>query len=471
MGKYTTLAEQIIFLVGGKDNVEKLTHCATRLRFNLRDKTLIRESELKSTPGVLGTARAMGIYQVIIGNAVSEVYKTILDEQIGDLEEVQPQSTAEGSKSAECRQGNPLLRAGQNMIAAIAAIIAPVFPAIIASGLINALLVILTKTNVIGTESTTYTILFTVGKVAFYFLPVFCGYTAAKHFGCNPIYGLFLACLMIHPNIVELLGGEGAVDLFGLPVYKVGYTSSLIPIILTVWVLSYLERLVDKHLHKNLKHTVKPVIIIFVMLIITFVITGPAGTVAGSVIAEFILLIYEKVPFVGVVFVSTMAPFLVLTGSHLALLPVALASFEAYGYDMLLYVAFIGMNFSQVGISLAVALKAKTKELKGIAIGTCLTAVTGITEPSLYGIALRLKKPLYATFIACFANGLWCAAAKVKVFVIAGPNMFTFPVLYMDEIASIGNIINAGIAILITLVVSFGATWLLGFDENEFEVK
>lgn len=463
MGEYSVLAKEIIENVGGKENIEKAAHCATRLRFTLKDEGLVNETALKNTKGVLGTVKALGTFQVIIGNTVSDVYQTMMREQLG------------GEAAADDREvivkekkGNPVLGVGKNMLSTIAAIVAPVFPAIIASGLINALLTILTKTGVVGTESATYVILSAVGKIAFYFLPVFCGYTSAKRFGCNPIYGLFLACIMIHPNIAALLGGESGVTLFGLPVYQTTYTSTLIPIILSVWVLSYVERFVDKHLHKNLRHTVKPVIIVFVMLIITLVVTGPAGALIGNAIANALLFVYEKVPALGIIIINLLAPFLVLTGSHLALIPVSMASFDTFGYDILTYAAFIGMNFSQVGISFAVALKAKNKTLKEMATGTCITALTGITEPSLYGIALRLKRPFYATCLACLANGIWCALATVKVYTMAGPSILTYPAIYIGA-DGISNVIKATIAILITLIVSFGATWILGFDEKEFE--
>lgn len=466
MGKYSELAEQIIAGVGGKENVENLIHCATRLRFTLRNESLADEQRLKRTKGVLGVVKAMDGCQIIIGNTVSEVFDTVMNEQ---LDANSAQSTRENKPKAskEKQTGNPVVNLAKAALSALAAIIAPVFPAIIASGLINAILTILTKTGMIGTESTTYVILASAGKIAFYFMPVFCGYTSAKRFGCNPIYGLFLACMLVHPNILGLMAGEGAVTLFGLPVYKTTYTSSLIPIVLSVWVLSYVEKFVDKHLHKNLRHTVKPIIVIFLMMFITFIVTGPFGAMIGTAIANILLFIYAKVPVLGMIVANMLAPFLVLTGSHLAMIPVSIASFDAYGYDMLLYVAFIGMNFSQVGVSFAVALKAKTKTLKEMATGTGITALTGITEPSLYGIALRLKRPLYATFIACLANGIWCAVSQVKIYTMAGPSIFTYPAIYIGD-DGISNIMKATIAILVTLTASFAATWILGFDETEF---
>lgn len=463
MTDYSELAGAIVSCVGGKENVKRLTHCATRLRFLLKDDSLVEEAKLKGTRGVLGTVNAMGTYQIIIGNTVGDVYRAIQNEQLGGNV-----SADESDSPKKKREGNLFVHLCKEAVAAIAAIVAPVFPAIIASGLINALLVILTKLGLVGTDSTTYTILFTAGKVAFYFLPIFCGYTASLRFGCSPIYGLFLACLLLHPNLLSLMGGEGSVTLFGLPVYKATYTSSLIPIILSVWVLSYVEKFVDRHLHKNLRHTIKPILIIACMLVITLVVTAPLGALVGNAIARLLLVVYEKVPQLGVILVSLLAPFLVLTGSHLSLLPISISSFDTYGYDMLMYVAFIGMNFSQVGVSLAAMLKAKSKGLKETAAGTALTALTGITEPALYGISLRLKTPFIATIAACFANGVWCAIRQVKVFTMAGPSILTYPMIYIGENAP-GNVLNATIAILITLAVSFGVTWILGFDETGFD--
>lgn len=462
MSKYSTLAQQIITAIGGKDNVSNLAHCATRLRFNLVDSSKVNKDQLKSTKGVIGVIEGAGSLQVIIGNTVSEVYDVIIKEQLNCKTFVTNEVETESKKVVLSKN------IFKNAVATISACISPLFPAIIASGLINAILTVLTKTNLVGTTSTTYQILKVAGNIAFYCMPIFCGYTASKRFNCSPILALFIAGLLMHPTIATIMSAEEAVTLFGLPVYKTSYTSTLFPIILSVWILSIVEKFVDKHLPKNFKHTVKPILVMFIMIIITFTITGPAGAFIGKTIASALLLIYNKFPSLGKIIINLAAPFLVLTGSHLALIPVSIAAFQEIGYDTFMYVAFIGMNFSQFGVSLAVALKAKNKELKEMATGTALTAITGITEPSIYGICLPLKKPFIATCLACAANGIWAVISNVKIYTMAGPSIFTYPAIYIGA-DGITNVIKATVAIIITLVVSFGATWLLGFKEEDYK--
>lgn len=462
MSKYSDLAQQIITAIGGKENVQKLAHCATRLRFNLVDVEKANKDQLKATKGVLGTIEGAGSLQVIIGNTVSDVYDTIMAEQLNDIKPTVNENVKQK------KNGKVIVNVFKEVVATISACVSPLFPAIIASGLINAILTVLTKTNLIGTTSTTYQILKVAGNIAFYCMPIFCGYTASKRFNCSPILALFISGLLMHPTIATILSGEDAVTLFGLQVYKTTYTSTLFPIILSVWVLSIVEKFVDKHLPKNLKHTVKPILVMFIMVIITFTITGPAGAFIGKMIANALLFVYNKYPSLGKIIINLAAPFLVLTGSHLAFIPISIATFQEIGYDTFMYVAFIGMNFSQFGVSLAVALKAKNKELKEMATGTALTAITGITEPSIYGICLPLKKPFIATCLACAANGIWAVISNVKIYTMAGPSIFTYPAIYIGA-DGVSNVIKATVAIVITLVVSFGATWLLGFNEEDYK--
>lgn len=443
------LGQAIIEKLGGTGNVKSIGHCSTRLRILLNDEAKMDLEEIKKIPGVMGAVKAVGGVQVIVGNNVSKVYKEI--QSMYNLKE--------GAK--EGVQGNIF----DKLLNVLSAILGPAIPAIVATGLISALLVIFTKLGM-STESNTYVILKTASNVAFYFLPVLLAYTSAKRFGCDPILAIFLGAMLLHPDLKTLFGAGKPISFIGIPVKTVDYSSTLIPIILTVWILSYVEKLADKYIPDAIKYVFKPLLIILVMLPITLCITGPAGAILGDGFAAALTFIYAKASWLALLIVAALAPFMVLTGTHLALLPLIITNFSTMGFDNLMFVAFIGMNFSQFAVSLAVFLKTKNKRLKQLSSGTAITAfLCGVTEPALYGITVRLKKPLIATWIGCIANGIYCAIFGVKVFAFGAPSFFTMPI-FINPDGSNSNLMFAIGAVVLSIVVTFAATWLLGFDDS-----
>lgn len=453
--KLNKLEHSIISALGDEGNIRSMGHCATRLRVTLHNDELADREQLRNINGVLGVVDSMGGLQIVIGNTVNQVYQNILTSyKIGADDNIK--DNVKGSKI-------------NRVLNVLSDILSPTVPLIMASGFILAILVVLSRIGM-DQNSGTYTILSTAANVVFYFLPIMLAYTSSIRFKCNTIYSLFIGGLMLHPNILGLVESGESVDIFKIPVTLVDYSSSLIPIILSIWVLSYVEKFADKYVPDAIKYIFKPFIIIIIMLPIALCITGPAGFLFGKGLGSVLSVIYSNASWLAIFIVCALAPLLVMTGMHVALTPILiLSNMENLGYDNLLLVAFLGMNFSQFAVALAVFIKTKKKGLRQLAANSAFTAFfSGITEPTLYGITIRMKRPLYATFIGCIANGIFCAFANVKVFAFAPPSFFTLPI-FMNPDGTNTNFILALCSIGITIVVTFLATWLLSFDDSVYD--
>lgn len=445
------LADAVMAHVGGAGNIASLNHCSTRLRLTVKDADAFDVQAIKEIPGVLDVVKSMGGYQIIVGNNVSKVYQAIQDKH-------HFKSDAAGGRVA----ANPF----ELLLNTLSDIMGPVIPAIVAAGLVSAIATICTLAGM-STESSTYQIVYALSQAPFYFLPFMVAYTSARHWNINPVLTMTLAGVLLYPNIVTLMGAGAPIDLFGLPVTAGTYTSSLIPMILTCWVMSYVYHAVERYCPEAIRYVFAPLTTLVIMLPIMLCITGPVGTWIGDVLMLLVQWLNGVAPGAIVLVFGALTPFMVLTGSHLALLPIVMGSFETFGFDTFMFPAFIGMNFSQFAVSLAVFLKAKNPSLKSTAFSTGLTAfLSGTTEPTLYGLCLRLKRPLIATVVGCVANGIYCAIFQVKCFAFGAPSFFTM-VNFVDPAGS-ANFFYALGAVAVTIVVTFAATWILGFDESGF---
>lgn len=451
---YKKLGEEIVTLLGGADNIAKLLHCATRLRFTLQDTGKADLEKLRGLSGVMGAVTAPDGIQVIIGNDVVKAYDAILAE----FHFV----TAETVKENLDEKQN----LGSRLLGVLSAIVGPAIPLIMCSGLVSAVLIILTNWCGLSTESSTYTILNMVGTGALYFLPVLLAYTSAKRFNCNVMISLFLGALLISPTMLGFADAGGYVTLFGLPVKAVNYSSTLIPVVLTIFVFSYVEKIVARFVPNAIRFVFQTFFNIVIMVPIALCVTGPIGSYCGDLLCAAMTAINNVAPWASVLVIGCLAPLLVLTGMHLALIPLVMTSFATVGYDNMMFVAFIGMNFSQFGVAIACLLKSKNPSLKSLAGSCALTAfLAGVTEPTLYGICVRMKRPLYATWISCVVNAVFCAIFQVRVYSFGAPSFFTMPI-FLNPDGTMSNFYFAVAAAVITIVISFAATWLLGFDDS-----
>ena len=453
---YTELAKQILEKVGGKENVAFLTHCATRLRFNLKDETKADMDALKKTKGVMGVVNKDGQFQVIIGSDVASVYKPLTE--LGNFADGNDNKN-DGEKKGKLVQ----------VFDTIAGIFTPIIPAITGAGMIKCVLALLVSFNLIDTSSQTYYILNFMGDAAFYFLPFLLASSAAKKFKCNAYLAMTIAGVLLHPNFAALKTAGDPVSFLGLPVTLAGYSSSVIPIILGVWFMSFVEPIADKVSPKVVKFFTKPLITILVTAPVLLIVLGPLGTILGDGIASAIAFLDSYASWLVPFVVGTFSPLLVMTGMHYGLIPIGINNVATAGFDTVVGPGMLASNIAQGGAALCVALKSKNKDLKQLAGSSGLTAVCGITEPAMYGVNLALKKPLYATMIGGGVSGLYLGITGVGRFVTGSPGLLALPGYIGGEGSA--NIINACIGAAIAFVVSFIAAWIIGFDDPVEEGK
>ena len=396
---YETLASKIVELVGGADNVSGLTHCATRLRFNLTDESLADTDVLKATPGILGVAKGGGQYQVIIGSDVEKVYRLVLPLLHIGVGEVKSSTEKKGL--------------GSRFIDTISSIFTPVLPAITASGMLKAVLALLAAFHWIDTTSQIYQIVNLMADAAFYFLPLLLAISAAKKFQANTYLAVMIGGILLHPTFIQMVVAakeSGKSIQFGfLPIYPASYASSVVPIILTIWLMSYIEAFAKKITPKMLSFFVVPLITVFVTGLVALVVAGPIGFHIGNGLASVVLFLDAHVGWLVPMVLGTVLPLLVMTGTHYGIVPLGPANIMNLGYDTIIGPSNMPSNIAQGGAALAVALKTKNNDIKQLGFSSGFTAVCGITEPALYGINLRFKTPLYAAMMGGGLGGLFLA--------------------------------------------------------------
>ena len=451
---YKQLAQTILTEVGGKENVNGLLHCATRLRFTLKDDTKANTEALKKTKGVLSVINAGGQYQVVIGPDVTQVYDEAI--ALGGFESEKP---VEDPKAAANDNQSKLSK----VLEAIASIFQPIIPAITGAGLLKAVMALLVVLKVLDNSSQTYVILNGFADAAFYFLPVLLGASAAKRFKCNQYLAMALGGILVYPGIISLISaaktaGEG-VHFLGLPVTLASYSSSVIPILLGVWFMSIVEHFMQKISPKAIKFFSVPLVTIFVSGAVTLLVLGPIGTWVGDLIAAFFTWLNSVAGWTVPTLVGILSPLLVMTGTHYGLIPIGINNLATAGFDTVVGPGMLASNVAQGAAGLAVALRTKNKDTRQLAGSAGLTAVLGITEPVLYGINLKFIYPLIAAMIGGGVGGLYLGITIVGRYASGSPGLLVLP----GYIGGVGmtNFLNACIGTVIAMVVAFLASFVL----------
>lgn len=455
---YESVAKKILQRVGGAENVTGLVHCMTRLRFNLKDESIVDDEAVKKTKGVMGVMKKGGQYQIIIGNDVGYVY-----EELNKLGKFSNQVPKKKENSTEKKNILTML------MDTISGIMTPVIPAIIGAAMIKVLLTLLPMIGVLNTSGDTYQLLTVIGDGAFFFIPVLIAVSASKKFGTNVYYAASIALIMLHPNFISMMttahDANETIRFLGLiPVTYATYSYSVIPIILAVWSLKYVEKFVDKITPVITKNFLKPMLVVLIEAPIALIILGPLGAICGNVLSEVVYFIHDKLGFIAVGLVAGIYPFVVMAGMHHAFTPIKLGMIATTGYENFICIGELCSNMAQGAASLAVAIKSKNKDFKQIAGSSAFSALlAGITEPALYGVTLRLKRPMLGACIGAVAGGLFGGFFQLKCFGIATPAIVTI-VQYVEESRPMSLLI-AALTILITVIVAFIATMLIGFED------
>lgn len=446
---YDELAKQIVASVGGAGNVNSLIHCATRLRFQIKDSAKVDKKRLSQTEKVITVVEAGGQLQVVIGNAVGDVYDAILATssiKAGDTDR-------DDKKSSDKNIINMFM-------STVSGIFAPILGAMSGAGLLKGLLILFTTMGWLSTEMGTYRILFAAADGVFTFLPVFLAYTSAKRFKADPFVSVAIASALMYPNITAAFAAKESLTFLNIPVVLVSYTSSVIPIILSVYVLSKLERGLRSILPDIVKNIFTPLLSLVIMVPSTFLVIGPVSDFAGKMLAGGYTALVSVNPVIAGFILGLVWPAAVMFGLHWGFIPIVINNISQYGRDTLFTITGPN-NFAQAGAALGVFLKTKNKKVKDIAGPAALSAVlAGITEPAIYGVTLKYKKPF---FIGAFFSGI---AGAITAAVGAGA-----PTVLGTSLLTLTGYIGVGFAgfCAACAIAYFGSaicTYLFGFSDD-----
>ncbi len=449
---YPKLAKEILENVGGKDNVTFVMHCATRLRFQLKDMNKPNTEKVKKLNGVIDVIVQNGQYQVCIGPDVPKVFEQV--NKLGNFSEVKEPETKEKKKPIDA------------FFEVVSGIFTPIVPILMAAGMVGALLTVLDLTGILPSTSPTYYVWNIIKEAGFYFLPIYVAYTASKKLGANPFLSMLLAGVLLHPNLnnFESLGVE-QLSFFGIGIKNVTYSQTILPIILTVWLESYVEKFFNRILPDIVKAFGVPMLSMMVTVPVMLIVIGPAGSVVADYLSGFVLWLGDHLGFLAVGIIAGLTPIMIATGTHSFAFPVIVSTLAMNGFEGLIVPAMLAENLAMAGAAFAVGFKTKDKDTKAEANAAVLSACLGISEPAMYGINLPRKTPFYASIIGSAIGGIVAGLLGVKFYSIASASFVGLPATIGD--GSMMGVVWALITIVVLFVAAFVATTMLGVKENE----
>ncbi|MCY8269802.1 beta-glucoside-specific PTS transporter subunit IIABC [Bacillus sonorensis] len=444
---YNKVSKDILQLVGGEENVQSVIHCMTRLRFNLYDNAKADRAKLESLPAVMGINISGQQFQIIIGNDVPKVYKAIIA------------NSGLSDEKAGLQQGGKKKNVLSAIFDVISGVFTPILPAIAGAGMIKGIIAIAVTFGWMTSESQVHTILSAIGDGAFYFLPILLAVSAARKFGSNPYVAAAIGAAILHPDLTALLASGKSISFAGLPVTAATYSSTVIPILLAIWIASYVEKWIDRFTPTSLKMIFVPTLTLLVVVPVTLITVGPLGAIAGNYLSIGVNGLFENAGLITMILLAGTFSLIIMTGMHYAFIPVMFNNISQNGYDYLIPAMFLA-NMGQAGASFAVFLRSRNKKFKSLSLTTSITALMGITEPAMYGVNMRLKKPFVSALLGAAVGGAFYGITGVAAYIIGGnvglPGITTF----------IGpTFIQAMIGIVITFFAATIIAYLLGFED------
>ena len=472
MGKYESLAKEIIKNVGGRENINSLTHCVTRLRFKLKDESKANDEILKNMDGVVTIMKSGGQYQVVIGDHVAEVY--------ADVSSVAGIENSSSNGSEEDKNTSLFNRA----VDTISGIFQPILGVMSACGVLKGINALFIALGLYTNKSGSYILINGMGDALFMFFPLFLGFTSAKKFNLKPTIGLAIGAAMCYPSLqLNTLLGSGEplytlfnntifssnvyLNFFGIPIISMNYTSTVIPVIFVVYFASKCEKFFSKIVPDGVKFFLLPMIVIFVSLSVGFIVIGPVTTFASLIVSKIVFTIRDFSPLVSGAIVGACWQILVIFGMHWAFLPVLFNNIITLGYDTII-TPYFGSTFATVGVVFAILLKTKNKKLKDVAFPSGISAVFGITEPAIYGVILPLKKPFVVNCVVAGIVGAFFGLFDLHKFLTGGLGVFGFPGMINPD-GTHTNLIIAVIGALAAVVLAFIITWIIYKDKQPEE--
>lgn len=474
MGKYEQLARDIITHVGGKENISSLTHCVTRLRFQLKDESKADDDILKNMDGVVTVMKSAGQYQVVIGNHVSMVYADACE--LAGINEANSQS--------EKTQHKNIFDA---LIDTISGIFQPILGIMTAAGMLKGLNALFLALGWYADGSGTAIFMNTIGDALFMYLPVMLGYTSAKKFGLKPFVGLVIGAALCYPAIqLSALSGGGDplyvlfsgslfespvyMDIFGIPMIALDYTSSVVPVILICYFASKVQNGFNRIIPETLRFFFVPMFTLFIALLCGFLVIGPVATFASNLIAGGIMSIRDFSPMLAGALVGGFWQILVIFGLHWGFIPVYINNIATIGFDNVM-MPFFGATFAQTAVVIAIMIKTRDKKLKSLCVPAAISGVFGITEPAIYGITLPRKKPFIISCIASAIAGAYFGFANLREFIMGGMGIFEFPAMIDPATNSLDSLYVGVIGAIAAMVIGFVLTMIFFKDDKMEDTK
>ncbi|MFP3846222.1 beta-glucoside-specific PTS transporter subunit IIABC [Priestia filamentosa] len=451
---FRDLAAIILEKVGGKENVSAVGHCVTRLRFNLKDDKKADTEAIKNIKGVVGVVNQGGQYQIVIGNDVQNVHKELVN--LGNFNE------PNGNQEKEKEKGKIA-----KVLDIISGIFFPIIPAIAGAGMLKALLALLLAFNWTTVKSETYQFLNFIADAAFYFLPILLAASASKKFKVNQYMAMVIGAVLVHPTFISMMNTSKDagtnMDFLGISVPAVLYASSVIPIILAIWFMSYVEPFMGRIVPKSLNIVLVPLFTLIIVAPVTLIIIGPLGNQFGQVLGMGITFLNTHVSWLVPTLMGTFTPFLVMTGMHYGIIPIGMNMLATKGIDTVAGPGMLVSNMAQGAAAFGVALRTKNTTIKQLASSAGLTAIAGVTEPAMYGISLRFKRPLIATMIGGGIGGLFIGIMGVGRYAQVVPSIFSLPSYIGPN--GFTNLIYAAIGCVLSFVTALIVSYILGIED------
>lgn len=453
--KEKNLGKEILTLVGNEENVKSVAHCATRLRFTLHDESKANQKAIENLDGVISVVRNGGQFQVVIGTHVNSIYAQVLENT--NFNKTESDTTSNEKKSMISL-----------FMETVSSLFTPLLPLLAGSGLLRGIVLLCTQIGILSDQSSTYFILTATSTAVFYFLPILLAFTAAKKFNCSPFISTAIVGALLMPEFMSLMGdtGNGTVTTFlGLPIVLMSYSSTVIPAIMAIYLYSHLERFLNKIIPVTLQLCFVPLISLVIMVPLTAGIVGPLGVYLGNGIAALVNTLINFNGWIAGAVVGGFWNILVIFGIHWAVNPVMIQNISVMGFDYI--VPFTcATNFGMAGATFGTFLKTKDQKMKQFSISALLSIFfAGITEPAIYGVGVKYKKPLIAAFIGGAVGGAFMGGMGVKAFAFVFGGLTTIPAFAGETL----------IYYIIGLAICFGVSTLvmlfLGLDEEKIDVN
>ena len=415
---------------------------------------------IESLEGVIGVAKASGQYQIIIGQEIEGVYKAF--SELFTHSKLQGQEDSSNNYIPDKPQG--IKGYLGNALDVFISCFTTLVPVIAGSGMIKVLATLLVTFNLLSRDDSTYQLLNMIGDGVYYFLPIMVGYTASKRLNVDIFIGMVLGAIMVHPTLMKLAGENQAAftSLAGIPVKIVDYSAQALPVILTVWLAKYVDSFADKFSPKLVKIFLRPMLTLLIVSPIMLAVIAPLGSILGDYFQSFANLMNQW-GWIAVGLNAALFPLLVLTGMHNALIPLIITMFASQGFDAVLIPSGLIANIAEGGAAAAVAARAKNKATKSVATSAAISAVLGITEPALYGVNLRFKKPFYAMLLGSLISGSIAGILGLTAYTFVSPSLLSLPIFSGEK----SNILTAIICAALAFFITFGLALAFGIDEEK----